>query len=194
MPETSPPPPTGTTTMSGEAPSCSTISSAMVPWPAMVAGWSKVGTTVAPVLAAYATGGGEGVVEVLSGEVEVDEVAGQGPDARHLLARRALGQEHRTSHAEVAAAPGHSLGVVAGTGTHHADGQGARGEAGDEVVGAADLVGAHHLQVLTLHVDRGVVALREPLVELERGQDPEGSEALRGGTDVVDADLVTPHT
>ncbi len=38
MPETSPPPPTGTRTTSGAAPSCSTVSSAIVPCPAMVAG------------------------------------------------------------------------------------------------------------------------------------------------------------
>ena len=66
-------------------------------------------------------------------------------------------------------------------------------EPGDEVVGAADLVGAHHLEVLALHVHGGAVALRQPLVELERGQDPDGSEALGGGADVVDADLLAPH-
>ena len=68
------------------------------------------------------------------------------------------------------------------------------GQAGDEVVGAADLVGADRLEVLALHVHRGAVALRQPLAELERGQDPERVQTLRGGADVVDADLLAPHT
>ena len=42
----------GRRTTSGAAPSCSTISRATVPCPATVMGWSKVGTTVAPVSAA----------------------------------------------------------------------------------------------------------------------------------------------
>ena len=145
----------------------------------MVAGWSKVGTTVAPVSAAVGPRRGQGVVEALPGEVQVDEVAGQRPDAGHLLARGAHGQEHRAAHAQVATAPRHPLGVVAGAGAHHPGRQGLWREPGDEVVGAADLVGADHLEVLALHVHRGAVALREPLAELERGQDPEGGQALR---------------
>ena len=52
MPEMSPPPPMGTTKTSGARPICRTVSRATVPWPAMVMGWSKVGTTVAPVSSA----------------------------------------------------------------------------------------------------------------------------------------------
>ena len=50
MPAMQPPPPTGTITV-GSPPSCSSISAATVPWPAMVRGSSNGGTRVAPVRA-----------------------------------------------------------------------------------------------------------------------------------------------
>ena len=49
MPAASPPPPIGTTTTSGARPSWRTASTATVPWPAMVRGWSKGGTRTQPV-------------------------------------------------------------------------------------------------------------------------------------------------
>ena len=52
-PAISPPPPTGTTTASGERPSCAKASRSTVPCPAIVCGWSKAGTTVAPDCSAY---------------------------------------------------------------------------------------------------------------------------------------------
>ena len=51
-PASSPPPPTGRTTRSGDAPSCITASRTTVPWPAMVRTSSKAGTGTAPVRAA----------------------------------------------------------------------------------------------------------------------------------------------
>ena len=52
LPASSPPPPTGTTMRSGSRPSCSTVSLATVPCPAIVRGSSKAGTIVAPDAAA----------------------------------------------------------------------------------------------------------------------------------------------
>ena len=52
IPDASPPPPTGTAITGGSPPSSSMISRPTVPWPATIHGSSKLGTTIAPLLAA----------------------------------------------------------------------------------------------------------------------------------------------
>ena len=62
MPEISPPPPSGTT-ISRTSGAWRAISRPTVPWPATTAGWSKAGTTVAPLLGGQPLGLRDGVLE-----------------------------------------------------------------------------------------------------------------------------------
>ena len=154
------------------------ISRATVPWPAMVAGWSKVGTTVAPVSAAVC---GRAAARASSKLSPAKCRSTRSPASARMRAtfwrgvRTGRNTAPRTPRwRQLHATPWAWLPALAHTTPAASD---VGREAGDEVVGAADLVGPDRLEVLALEVDRGAVALRQPLVELERGQDAEGRQA-----------------
>ena len=93
MPASSPPPPTGMTTTSGAAPSCSTISAATLPCPATVRGSSKAGTRVAPVRRACSPAAALRLVVGVADGGHLQPVAAEGRDAVALLPRRGARQE-----------------------------------------------------------------------------------------------------
>ena len=124
MPDTSPPPPTGTTMTSGAAPSCSTISRAIGALAGdgggMVEGGDHGGAGVLPRRRPPRPGRRRS-------SPRRSGASTRSPARARMRATfwrgRALGEEHGAAHPEMAAAPRHALGVVAGAGAHHPDGQ-----------------------------------------------------------------------
>ena len=66
------------------------------------------------------------------------------------------------------AGQGEPLRVVAGRGAHHPGAQFLVGQLLEQVVGAAQLVGADGLQVFALEVDLGAGGRRQPIAVLQR--------------------------
>ena len=193
MPEMRPPPPTGTTKTSGGRPSWADRLQGHGPLAGHRHGVVEGGDDGGPRLRGVGGGGGVGVVEGVAGEPQLDEVPGQRPDPGHLLPGRPPGEEDDPGDGQVTAAPGHPLGVVAGAGAHHPGAQALGGEGGDEVVGAADLVGPDGLEVLALQIDRGAVARRQPVAQLQGRLHPHGPQAFGGGLDIGQTDEVAPN-
>ena len=163
-----PPPPTGTTTRSGSVPSWLRISTAMVPWPAMVRGSSYGGHQRRP-------GAGDVVERRRGGQVvgraaddQLDELAAVVADPVALLLGRLARHVHPAVHAHRPAGQRESLRVVARRGAHHPGAQLLVGQLLDQVVGTAQLVGPDGLQVFALEVDLGAGGRGQPVAVLQR--------------------------
>ena len=187
-PDTRPPPPTGTSTTSTSG-TCSRISSATVPWPAMMAGSSKGWTKVRPSALLQAPRLGVGLVVV--GALQ-DDAGAVPPGVGDLEERRRLRHHDGGRDAQPAGVVGHRLGVVAGARRHEA----ARPLLGREreqlVEGPALLVRARHLEVLELQVG---VATGEPGEGLAAGARREVdvlADALARAPDLVEGDQHRP--
>ena len=129
-----------------------------------------------------------GVVEGVADEHELDEVSSDRRDPLPLLPRRGAGHVDPAGHAQGAAGPRHALGMVARAGRDHA-GLALNGVEGvQEQVGAAQLVGAHRLEVLALEPDRHPGQGAQPLAALERGASDCAAEPGRGLFDLRSAD------
>jgi hypothetical protein len=76
-----------------------------------------------------------------------------------------------------------ALAVVAGAGADHTGRLLVVAELGDQVVGAAELVGPADLQVFPLQPDLGAGALGQPEVALQRRPHRDVVEAFDGGLD-----------
>ena len=72
-------------------------------------------------------------------------------------------------HTQRPAGIGEALRMVARRRAHHAGGQLLVGQLHQQVVGAAQLVGAHDLQVFAFEVDRRAGDRRQPVAQLQRG-------------------------
>ncbi len=133
----------------------------------VVEGWDEGGAGALGVVER----GGDAVVDELAAEVHVGAV---GPRGRHLGDRRRGRHEDGGRETGEGRGEGHALGVVARRG---GDDTGAGGgvDAGDAVVGAADLVAARALQVLTLEHE---VTTRE-LAERPGDRDRRGAQDRR---------------
>lgn len=109
---------------------------------------------------------------------QLDLALPQRQDRLALLPGGVGGHVDPTPHTEPGAAPGQPLPVVAGTRAHHAARPLGLAEAADEVVGAADLVGAGQLPVLALQQHLGVHQPAEPAAALQIGAPYDGAQHL----------------
>ena len=128
-------------------------------------------------------GGGSLVVGLAHGD-QLDEFAAVVPDAVALLLRRLGGHVHPASDAHRPARHREALRVIARRRTHHPCGDLIRGELPQQVVGAAQLVRTHGLQVFALEVHRRADGLRQPFAELQRGPRDHVGNSLSGRIDV----------
>ena len=164
IPEASPPPPIGITTVPASG-TCSASSSPIVPCPAMTRGSSNGCTNVAPDCATYASRAGERVLDVRAAQLDLGAVVARRVDLGH---RRVLRHEDARVGADLARSPRDRLTVVAG-----ARGDDARrplvvAQRRDAVVRAAHLERAGALQVLGLQVHLAAGELRERLGAVDR--------------------------
>ena len=154
-PETSPPPPTGTSTASSPG-TCSTTSSPSVPWPAMISSSSKGWTKVSPSSRSSRRASRVGLVVARAGEDHPRPVAA---GVGHLHDGGGLRHHDGGRDPQPPGVVGHRLGVVPGRGGDEPAGP-LRLTQGEELVqGAALLVGARHLEVVELEERLGP---REP--------------------------------
>ena len=128
---------------------------------------------------------GGGVVIRLTGDDDLDPAEAESPHAVPLLPRSGAGQVDSRVDAELGAGEGDTLRVVARARAHDAAGAFVVGELGDHVVGAADLVRAHGLQVLTLEVHLRPGERGKPRAGFEGGVRGDAGEPVGGGADVV---------
>ncbi|MET3961492.1 hypothetical protein ABIE44_001426 [Marmoricola sp. OAE513] len=133
-------------------------------------------------------GCGEGVLVGVADDDHLDHGPADREDPLALLARGRTGHEDPTAGAEPVARESDSLRVVAGAGAHDTSFADLGVELHDEVVGAADLVGAHHLKVLALEPHLMTGGLGQPRAELQRGTCDDVGEPRSGGLDVGDGD------
>ena len=121
-----------------------------------------------------------GVVVGGSADDHLDVLAAVIPDPVALLFRSLRRDVDASVHLHGPAGQRETLGVVTRRGADHTGSQFVVGELLEQVVGAAQLVGPHALQVLALEVDVGAGGLRQPVAVLQRGPgseigDPHGS-------------------
>ena len=146
MPDTRPPPPTGTTIVSTSG-TASRISNPTVPCPAMILASSNAGTNVAPVSAADRDAVRERAGEVGAREHHLGLVH---LGARDLRERRVGGHHDRRRDPEPVGVVGEALRVVAGRRGDDAAGPSRVGEPEQEVERAAFLERGRELEVLEL--------------------------------------------
>ena len=155
----SPPPPTGSTSVSSSG-ACSRISSATVPCPAITCGSSNAGTNVAPVSAASVRAWASCVVEALTFD---DHVRAEHLGARHLRERRGVGHHDRGWYPEQRGVVGDALRVVPGRSCDHAPSAGVGIELVEEPAGAPLLEGGGVLKAFELAPHPGSGDRRERL-------------------------------
>ncbi len=152
---------------------------ATVPWPAIVYGSSKAGTTVAPVRWASADAAAL-ASSYVSPTTMTSMLSPPMAAIRVRFCRGVLrGRKTRPWTPRVGARVRQPLAVVAGTGTHHAAGPGLGAEPVDHRVGPAHLVGADDLEVLALDEHLDAEPFREPRTPLQGG--PRDHAVQRGG-------------
>ena len=115
---------------------------------------------------------------------QLDEVPAVITDAVALLLRRLDRDVHPAVDAHRPARQRETLGVIARRRTHHAGGDLGVGQLHQQVVGAAQLVGPHRLQVLALEIDPGAGRLREPVADLQRAARDDPGNSLSSLVDV----------
>ena len=128
-------------------------------------------------------GGRGGVVVRVALDDQLHPLAAERADPLALLPGRGGGHVHPAAHAEAAARVRHALAVVARAGADGARRPLGRVEARDQVVGAAQLVGAADLQVLALEPDPRAGGVRQPFARLQRGGDGDARELRRRALD-----------
>ena len=156
----------------------------MVPWPAMVRGSSYGGTSVAPVRCDVVERSLGGQIVGRPAHDQLDELPAVVADPVTLLFGRLGGHIDAAVHAQRPARIREALRVVARRGAHHAGGPLLVGQLHQQVVGTAQLVGAHHLQVFAFEVDLRAGDRRQPIAELQRGRRDHRSDPLRRAVDV----------
>jgi len=119
-------------------------------------------------LAAVFLGGLVRLVVRVAHQPDLDVLATKVLDPLDLLDRRDPGHENRAADSQMGADPGHSLGVVAGAGTHDGSFALLGRKRADLVVGTPDLERANLLQVLALDQDVGAERFGKPFQGLER--------------------------
>ena len=134
-------------------------------------------------LGAEGLGRGQGLVEIVAGQHDLDRVAAEDLGLVDLLLGRGDRHEDRAARAEMAAGIGHALGMVAGAGADEMAAAAGPGQLAHGVEGAAQLVAAHGRQILALEPDLGAVFRREMVVALQgRGLEQVAKRGL-GQTD-----------
>ena len=123
----------------------------------------------------------------------LDPPAAHCDDALTLLAWRGARQEDATVDLERSTAIGKAQAMIACARANHARSALGLGERGDEVVRAADLVGAADLQVFTLEEHGHPERLGEPLAALDGGHLHDGSQDVRRSGNGRAAQLVGGH-
>ena len=164
IPDASPPPPIGITTVSAFS-TWSASSRPIVPWPATTSGSSNGCTNVAPLSATYARGRVERLLERRTGQLDLGAVRPRRLDLRH---RRVLRHEDPRPRPHLACRPRDRLAVIAGARGDDSGGALLGAERRDAVVRAADLERARPLQVLRLQVQLAADEARDRLGAVDR--------------------------
>ena len=184
MPAMQPPPPTGTTTRSG---------SAFELIKHLDGDRALAGHGAQVVEGRHQRGAGAfdvgerglgGQVVGRSAHDQLDELAAVVADAVTLLFRRLGRHIDAAVDAQRPACVGEALRVVPRRRADHARGQLIVRQLHQQVVGATQLVRAHHLQVFALEVDAGSGRRGQPVAELQRGGGDHPGNSLRRSFDV----------